>query len=185
MTESSQSSLSISEWISQRLIAYKLDSPRLTGQSFRSSLAQTLLRRSAAFNARHRRALQPLSLLDSLLVSHSSNGLPTSSTSNSPMPLICCRSTHGGSSEGRSSSCFSLLQEIHEGPEPISPACYWHYYERKIRKEIGAKYAPPKLENDVLTEDDGSTVQISKCPNGHGKIKSPLCCGADMSCTLG
>ena len=25
-------------------------------------------------------------------------------------------------------------------------------------------------------------VQISKCPNDHGKIKSPLCCGQDMSC---
>ena len=33
-----------------------------------------------------------------------------------------------------------------------------------------------------LTKDDGSTVQISECPNAHGKIKSPLCCGADMSC---
>jgi len=27
-------------------------------------------------------------------------------------------------------------------------------------------------------------VQISKCPVGHGKIKSPMCCGADMACTL-
>jgi hypothetical protein len=27
-------------------------------------------------------------------------------------------------------------------------------------------------------------VQISKCPNDHGKIKSPLCCGQDMSCTV-
>jgi len=43
----------------------------------------------------------------------------------------------------------------------------------------------PPLENDVLTRDDGSTVQISKCPNDHGKIKSPLCCGVDMACTLG
>jgi len=27
-------------------------------------------------------------------------------------------------------------------------------------------------------------VQISKCPNDHGKIKSPLCCGQDMSCAV-
>jgi len=27
-------------------------------------------------------------------------------------------------------------------------------------------------------------VEISECPNGHGKIKSPLCCGADMSCSV-
>ena len=40
------------------------------------------------------------------------------------------------------------------------------------------------LENDVLKKDDGSEVQISKCPAGHGKIKSPMCCGADMACTL-
>ena len=39
------------------------------------------------------------------------------------------------------------------------------------------------LINDTLELDNGSNVQISKCPNGHGKIKSPLCCGQDMSCT--
>ena len=41
------------------------------------------------------------------------------------------------------------------------------------------------LENDVLKKDDGTEVQISKCPNGHGKIKSPQCCGQDMACSLG
>lgn len=30
---------------------------------------------------------------------------------------------------------------------------------------------------------DGADVQISECPNGHGKIKSPMCCGQDMACT--
>ena len=40
------------------------------------------------------------------------------------------------------------------------------------------------LEDDSLTKGDGSKVQISKCPDGHGKIKSPLCCGADMSCPV-
>ena len=39
--------------------------------------------------------------------------------------------------------------------------------------------------NATLTRDDGSTVQVSKCPNDHGKIKSPMCCGADMSCAVG
>lgn len=38
------------------------------------------------------------------------------------------------------------------------------------------------LVNDMLTLGDGDEVQISKCPNDHGKIKSPLCCGQDMSC---
>ena len=40
------------------------------------------------------------------------------------------------------------------------------------------------LVNDILKLDDGREVQISKCPNGHGKIKSPLCCGEDMSCSI-
>ena len=30
------------------------------------------------------------------------------------------------------------------------------------------------LVNDNLDLDNGSNVQISKCPNKHGKIKSPL-----------
>ena len=41
------------------------------------------------------------------------------------------------------------------------------------------------LVDDSLVKDDGSKVQISKCPNGHGKIKSPMCCGQDMSCSIG
>ena len=39
------------------------------------------------------------------------------------------------------------------------------------------------LVNDILTLDDGTKVQISKCPNEHGKIKSPSCCGQEMTCT--
>jgi hypothetical protein len=39
------------------------------------------------------------------------------------------------------------------------------------------------LVDDVLKLDNGSEVQISKCPKDHGKIKSPTCCGNDMSCT--
>ena len=41
------------------------------------------------------------------------------------------------------------------------------------------------LVDDMLTHDGGKEVQISKCPNGHGKIKSPMCCGQDMSCSVG
>ena len=40
------------------------------------------------------------------------------------------------------------------------------------------------LINDTLDLKNGSAVQISMCPNGHGKIKSPLCCGQDMTCTV-
>ena len=45
------------------------------------------------------------------------------------------------------------------------------------------------LVNGMLDMDDGSqvqvsTCQVSSCPNEHGKIKSPLCCGNDMSCAI-
>ena len=40
------------------------------------------------------------------------------------------------------------------------------------------------LVNDHINTADGIAVQVSKCPNDHGKIKSPLCCGQDMSCTI-
>jgi hypothetical protein len=40
------------------------------------------------------------------------------------------------------------------------------------------------LENNMLKIDENTEVQISECPNGHGKIKSPLCCGEDMTCSL-
>ena len=35
---------------------------------------------------------------------------------------------------------------------------------------------------DDSIEVEGKKVQVSKCPNDHGKIKSPLCCGQDMVC---
>lgn len=40
------------------------------------------------------------------------------------------------------------------------------------------------LKNDYLKLDDGSEVQISICPSCDGKIKSPQCCGQDMSCAM-
>ena len=40
------------------------------------------------------------------------------------------------------------------------------------------------LVNDTITPDTGVEVQVSKCPDGHGMIKSPLCCGQDMSCQV-
>ncbi len=36
------------------------------------------------------------------------------------------------------------------------------------------------LVNDHL-DVNGNQVQISKCPECQGKIKSPQCCGADMA----
>lgn len=51
-----------------------------------------------------------------------------------------------------------------------------------VKATCGQCDAP--LVNDSIAKPDGNSVQVSKCPNGHGKIKSPMCCGQDMSCTL-
>ena len=39
------------------------------------------------------------------------------------------------------------------------------------------------LVNDILKLENGSELQISKCPKNHGKTKSPVCCGQDMACS--
>ena len=40
----------------------------------------------------------------------------------------------------------------------------------------------PRVDDTI--DADGCEVQVSKCPNGHGKIKSPSCCGKDMNCSV-
>ena len=40
------------------------------------------------------------------------------------------------------------------------------------------------LVHDNISKADGTTVHVSKCPAGCGKIKSPMCCGADMTCSV-
>ena len=40
------------------------------------------------------------------------------------------------------------------------------------------------LINDHLSLDNGQVVQISMCPECKGKIKSPQCCGEDMTCQV-
>jgi hypothetical protein len=42
-----------------------------------------------------------------------------------------------------------------------------------------------ELVHDTLKLDGGKSVDIATCPDGHGKVKSPMCCGEDMSCTIG
>ena len=38
-----------------------------------------------------------------------------------------------------------------------------------------------ELVHGTITADDGHEVHVSECPDGHGKIKSPMCCGQDMT----
>jgi hypothetical protein len=40
------------------------------------------------------------------------------------------------------------------------------------------------LVDENLELEDGTKVEVSKCPNGHGMIKSPMCCGQDMTCSI-
>jgi hypothetical protein len=41
-----------------------------------------------------------------------------------------------------------------------------------------------ELTHDTIEKPDGSTVHVSKCPEGQGKVKSPMCCGDDMACAV-
>lgn len=36
---------------------------------------------------------------------------------------------------------------------------------------------------ETITDDQNREIQVAKCPNGCGQIKSPQCCGHDMSFT--
>lgn len=38
------------------------------------------------------------------------------------------------------------------------------------------------LVKDTIAKATGEQIQIAKCPEGCGKIKSPICCGQDMAC---
>jgi hypothetical protein len=40
------------------------------------------------------------------------------------------------------------------------------------------------LVHDTITTDKGAKVHVARCPAGHGKIKSPMCCGEDMTCAI-
>jgi hypothetical protein len=39
------------------------------------------------------------------------------------------------------------------------------------------------LVKDAIKTEKGQQVQVAKCPKGCGKIKSPTCCGHDMTCS--
>ena len=41
-----------------------------------------------------------------------------------------------------------------------------------------------ELTHSTIVKPDGSNVHIAECPEGHGKIKSPMCCGQDMTCKV-
>ena len=54
--------------------------------------------------------------------------------------------------------------------------------DMSVNASCGKCNAP--LVNKMLEIDENTEVHVSECPKGHGKIKSPLCCGQDMSCSL-
>ena len=40
------------------------------------------------------------------------------------------------------------------------------------------------LVDGFLALEDGTKVQVSRCPDCEGKIKSPSCCGVEMFCDI-
>ena len=54
---------------------------------------------------------------------------------------------------------------------------------RQLRVFTGNFYYK-QLVHDTIEKADGNKVHVTKCPDGHGKVKSPMCCGQDMSCSL-
>ena len=50
--------------------------------------------------------------------------------------------------------------------------------------EVSCGHCGRELVHDTLARDDGTTVDVSTCPDGHGMIKSPMCCAEDMACTV-
>lgn len=41
-----------------------------------------------------------------------------------------------------------------------------------------------ELVHNTLKKPDGTPVHVAECPAGHGKVKSPMCCGTDMTCAI-
>jgi hypothetical protein len=41
-----------------------------------------------------------------------------------------------------------------------------------------------ELVHGTITTDAGVSVAVSKCPEDHGMIKSPMCCAQDMTCAI-
>lgn len=50
-------------------------------------------------------------------------------------------------------------------------------------KGISCSKCNESLVTEAITSKDNNQVQVAKCPNGCGKIKSPVCCGQDMVCS--
>ncbi|MEE2668608.1 MAG: HTH domain-containing protein [Gemmatimonadota bacterium] len=41
-----------------------------------------------------------------------------------------------------------------------------------------------ELTQETATTEDYRTINVSVCPDGHGMVKSPVCCGQDMVCLV-
>ena len=41
-----------------------------------------------------------------------------------------------------------------------------------------------ELVHETFQKNDGTSVHVSKCPEDHGMVKSPMCCGQDMECDI-
>ena len=87
------------------------------------------------------------------------------------------------------SSSETRTKPLGTGPHPTHN---WHYIvlmnatytcnQCDMAVKASCAKCDVPLENGHLELPNGSSVQVSKCPSCEGKIKSPQCCGSDMSC---
>ncbi|BCA95664.1 hypothetical protein TUM19329_20250 [Legionella antarctica] len=50
-------------------------------------------------------------------------------------------------------------------------------------KGIACSKCNESLVSETITPEGKNKIQVAKCPNGCGQIKSPVCCGQDMACS--
>lgn len=48
-------------------------------------------------------------------------------------------------------------------------------------KNLACGQCNSELRPNSIKDTQGNSVKVSECPQGHGKIKSPMCCGHDMA----
>jgi hypothetical protein len=50
-------------------------------------------------------------------------------------------------------------------------------------KGLACSQCSSPLVLDTVTTAQNDKVKVAKCPQGCGRIKSPMCCGQDMVCS--
>ena len=81
------------------------------------------------------------------------------------------------SSKGPESKKLSLI--INKGVRMAKYQCSDENCDMEVM-DIKCGKCGAELEYKTITRPDGTTVGVSECPSGCGRIKSPMCHGHDM-----